>query len=157
RRDRARICVKGKPRVEVLRNPGIQTEPTMTSLSRFIVVIVFLCFLPNSSAQEKDKTKYGWQPGESMRFHVVDFVAGVKKYGAGCPSIMTNNAKGVSVMIWTKSGGDAPFELAHAFADKLTADKKVQGFILSFGKATKEDLTAKTDKHGVAKFWVTIP
>lgn len=55
-------------------------------------ILGWACFLPAASVQEKKTPDvFGFKVGEKMPFHVVDFFAGAKKMGGGCPSVMISN------------------------------------------------------------------
>ena len=64
--------------------------------SRFLLLSVLgvSCFLQAASSQDKKTPEvYGFKVGQKMPFHVVDFFAGARTKGGGCPSVMISNAK----------------------------------------------------------------
>jgi hypothetical protein len=123
-------------------------------------LIVSLCALGGLPAQEKKeppKIKYGFKVGEGMPFHVVDFIAGVREKGAGCPSVMISNARSRGLEIWTRSNDEQAFQLTAALQTKLGDGKKTQGFLLLFHRADKDVLVAKANQHGLKQIHVSVP
>jgi hypothetical protein len=126
----------------------------------FLGVLIGSCLVHPGMAQEKKdqpESKYGWKTGESMPFHVVDFIAGARDKGAGCPSVMINNAAGRGVIIWSRSADDQAFDLAAKLEAKLAESKNALGFLVPFGEAPKEGWSKKAGQHALKKFQVATP
>ena len=130
--------------------------------SLFMLMPVGLLFAPcmNASGQEDGtapEVTLDPKVGNSMPSHVVDFVAGARQSGCGCPSVMMSNGHTRGVEIWSRSAGDVAFRLAGVLERKLPDDKKARAFLILFGTSGKDGLKAQADKHGLEKFHVAVP
>ena len=76
-------------------------------------ILNLTCFLQAAKSQEKKTPDvFGFKVGQGMPFHVVDFFAGAKTKGGGCPSVMISNGQAQGVEIWSRTDDDQPFQLA---------------------------------------------
>jgi hypothetical protein len=126
--------------------------------SRFLLLSVLgmAGFLQPLDSQEQKKPEvYGLKVGQEMPFHVVSFIAGARKDGAGCPSVMISNAKAQGVEIWSRTDDDQPFQLACALEAKLEDGKTKQGYLILFKDSLKKAIAAKPD--ALKKFQVAVP
>lgn len=126
--------------------------------SRFLLtgILGLACFLHAANAQEKKTPEvYGLKVGEKMPFHVVDFFAGARTKGGGCPSVMISNAEAQGVEIWSRTDDDQPFQLASALEAKLEEGKKKQGYLILFKDSLKKGIAEKPD--ALTKFHVAMP
>src|SRR6476661_6873297 len=66
---------------------------------RFLLLTVLglTCFIQTANPQAKKSEEYGYKIGQKMPFHVVDFFAGARTTGGGCPSVMNSNGKAKGV------------------------------------------------------------
>jgi hypothetical protein len=128
-------------------------------MSRRVLLLSVLgmaCFLQAAISQVKKTPEvYGLKVGEMMPFHVVDFFAGAKTKGGGCPAVMISNAQARGVEIWSRTDDDQPFQLACALEAKLEDGKKKQGYLLLFKDSLKKAIAAKPD--ALKKFHVAVP
>ena len=118
-------------------------------------VLGMMCCLQVTNAQEKKTDEYGLKVGQKMPVHIVEFFAGARKYGCGCPSIMVENAKGSGVEIWTRTNDDQPIQLASALEGRLGDGKKKQAFLMLFNDSLKKAIADKPD--ALKKFNVAVP
>ena len=116
------------------------------------------CAIGVSRSQEQKKPEYGWRVGASMPFHVVDWVTGpTGKPGGGCPSVMTSNVRGRSVIIWAKNGDGEVYTLAKEIDAKLPGDKKKMGFLVRFADLRPAELRNEAEKYNLKRFHVALP
>src|SRR5262245_47800561 len=121
----------------------------MKTLSIPFGVVAVLCLAVGGNSQEKKDDNYGWSVGKQMPFHVVDWVTSRSgKAGGGCPSVMTSNVQGRSVIIWSKTGEEQAYELAAALNAKLKGEKKQMGFFVRFRDLTPDALKREAEKYG---------
>lgn len=97
-----------------------------------------------------------FKPGSKMPKLVVDFVAGPKAGGSGCPSVMIANTRKPGIIVWCPSGGDGIFELTAAL-DRLVDGKKTQGYLVVFSSSGKGSLPGKAGRFDVENFQVGVP
>ena len=119
--------------------------------NRFVLMsfMTMACFLQVANSQEKKPEEYGFKEGQKMPFHVVDFFAGARTKGGGCPSVMISNGQAQGVEIWSRTDDDQPFQLACALEAKLDDSDyrkaKKQGYLIVFNDSLKKAIAAKPD------------
>lgn len=125
--------------------------------SLLLSLLGMVCFFQAGNSQEKQPPSvvYGFKVAENMPFHVVDFVAGARTKGGGCPSVMISNAQVQGVEIWSRTTDDQSFQLACALEAKLGDGNKKQGYLILFNDSLKKALAAKPD--ALKKFHVATP
>lgn len=122
-------------------------------------ILGFTCFLQPANGQEKKPQEvYGLKVGQKMPFHVVDFFAGAKTKGGGCPSVMIGNGQAQGVEIWSRTDDEQPFQLACALEAKLDdgdyRKAKKQGYLILYKDSLKKAIAAKPD--ALKKFHVAV-
>jgi hypothetical protein len=128
----------------------------MTRRLQLLSALGLVCLLHTADGQEKKKADvFGVKVGEKMPFHVVDFFAGAKTKGGGCPSVMISNAQAKGVEIWSRTDDDQPFKLACALEAKLGDGQKKQGFLIILKGSFKKELAANPD--ALKRFHVASP
>ena len=101
---------------------------------------VVLMFVFGSLASGADPTiTDGMNVGQSMPFHVVQFVGGARQSGKGCPSVMISNAHSRGLEIWASSPSEEVFQLASDLDSVLGDDQTHRGFMVM---GDKQDVQA---------------
>ncbi len=135
--------------------------PATTTIKTLIVQVTFdagpLGGLLQANQPIAIKQQYGFQVGDTMPFHVVDFVAGAKDSGCGCPSVMISNSRTRGVEIWSRSAGKEAFDLAAAVEKTLTKDSKQRMFLILFDDPDKESVAAQAKANLLSKCYVAVP
>lgn len=130
---------------------------TMITLCAFCLV---MALTPSTQGQEKpDRAEitFGYQVGNTMPGHVVDFLAGAMDHGCGCPPVMINNARTRGIEIWSARSNELAYKLAAALEPQLVNDKKPRAFLLQFTDAEQDQSRQLAKKHGLKGFLVAEP
>ena len=118
------------------------------------VLVSVLC---GSCLGQDKQTEYGFGSGKSMPFHVVDFVAGARTEGAGCPSVMISNRRSRGIEIWSKSQAGGAVELAAALDGKLRDDHRARVFLVHFNGDSRKSYTASSPEQSLKNIIVAVP
>jgi hypothetical protein len=129
-------------------------------MTTLCAICLAMAFTPNIEGQEKQdplEVKFGYEVGNTMPGHVVDFLAGAKDHGCGCPPVMISNARTKGIEIWSAKSNELAYKLAGALEPQLVGDKKPRAFLLQFTDSDKEKSRRMAKEHGLRGFLVAEP
>ncbi len=99
----------------------------------------------------------GFKVDQTMPFHVVDFVAGAKNDGAGCPSVMISNGRSRGIEVWCKTKDERVLGLVKQLDLVSQKTKKGRVFIVVFNRTTRETYTVSPDEGTLKNVWISVP
>lgn len=108
------------------------------AISTWVCVLLMpaLLLCGAASAQGSDASS-DLRPGQAMPFHVVDFVAGPRSSGCGCPSVMINNSRSRGLIIWAVSGGETTDALTRRLDHELRGLEAPIFLVVASGRTGK--------------------
>jgi hypothetical protein len=118
---------------------------------RSLAALTLLAAAGVALAQQPKEPVIGLKAGEEMPFFVVDFVMGQHKDHAGCPSVMTSNARAKSVILLARQADESTLKLAAALEAGSVDGKSLLAF-LAVAQGAGQDLAKSSDKAGLKKF-----
>ena len=120
------------------------------------VAVLFLSLYVGVDVQCKAEDT-GFDVGQTMPFHVVDFVAGAKSEGAGCPSVMISNDRSTGIEVWCRTKDENTLNLVKQL-DRLPQDNRPRKiFVVLFDGTTRETYTVSQEERTLKSVFVAVP
>lgn len=126
-------------------------------LNLFLCMCTFAGPLEDSShATQPDDPQFGYEVGECLPLHVVDFVGGVRDTGGGCPSVMINNRRTKGIEIWTRGTNDKTVALINSIEEEVASTPSLLAFVVSHDQDDRESLGELATRHNWAATHVAV-